>query len=215
MDREQMGLQKPRREAGRSAIPLSWEAHSCQPYPATIMKIQTLLFIAVMTSTAWAIPAAEDAKSRRIGTYDSRVVAYAHFWSEGFQRQQQELMAGARATKTSGDKGKFKKLEAQIEQQQAKSHLQVFSTAPAEEALAALKDRLPQIQKEAKVDLLVSKWDEAALRQLANAEKVDVTDRLAREFKPKEQQLKVIESIKTQKPLPLEECKELIKKGEI
>ena len=65
------------------------------------------------------------------------------------------------------------------------------------------------------VNLIEAGRASAALRQHPNAERVEVTDLLAGQFKPKENQLKVIESIKTQKPLPLEECRERVKKGEI
>jgi hypothetical protein len=44
---------------------------------------------------------------------------------------------------------------------------------------------------------------------------VDVTGELVREFKPTEEQLKVIADIQKQKPLSLEKCDELIRKGKI
>ena len=184
------------------------------------MKLQNMLFLAAAALLGCAGQSSQAADQtekpvQRIGIYDSRALAYAHFWSDAAQRRLQELMAAARAAKSSGDQQQFKKLGAELKAEQDRSHLQVFSTAPAEEALAALKDRLPEIQKEAKVDRLVSKWDEATLQQYSKAEKVDVTDRLVQEFKPKEKQLKMIESIKGQKPISLEKCRELIKKDKI
>ena len=108
------------------------------------------------------------------------------------------------------------RFDATLRQTQDQLHRQVFSTASADDALAALKGRIPEIEKQAGVTALVSKWDEPALAQYQDAGKVDVTDRLIREFiQPTGQQQKVISEMQKQKPLPLEECNELIRKGEI
>ena len=150
-----------------------------------------------------------------IGIYDSRAVAYAHFWSESYQGKLKEQMAAARAAEQAGDTVRFQELDAALRQMQDQLHRQVFSTAPADEALAALKGQIPEIEKQAGVTVLVSKWDEAALKKHPHAEQVDVTGQLVREFKPTEKQLKVIADLQKQKPLPLEKCDELIRKGQI
>ena len=151
----------------------------------------------------------------RIGVYDSRAVAFAWFWSAPVQHKLQEQMAAARAAKQAGDTARFKELDATLRQTQDQIHRQVFSTAPPKEALAEIQDRLPEIQKAAGVSALISKWDEPALKPYSRAEQVDVTDRLVREFKPAEKQLKVIADLQKQKPLPLEKCDELIRKDKI
>jgi hypothetical protein len=151
----------------------------------------------------------------RIGVYDSRAVAYAHFWNESYQSKLKEQMAAARAAEQAGDTARFKELDATLRQTQDRIHRQGFSTAPADDALAELKGQIPEIEKQAGVTALVSKWDEAALKKYPNAEQVDVTGQLAREFKPTEKQLKVIADLQKQKPLSLEKCDELIRKGKI
>jgi type IV pilus biogenesis protein CpaD/CtpE len=98
-----------------------------------------------------------------IGVYDSRVIACAHFWSDARQRELNALTKAAMAAKASGQTERFNELEAAIKKEQETNHLQVFSTAPVDEALVALKDRLLAIQKEAGVATLVSKWDEVTL----------------------------------------------------
>jgi hypothetical protein len=150
-----------------------------------------------------------------IGIYDSRAVAYAHFWSEPYQSKLKEQMAAARAAQHAGDTARFKELAATLRQTQDQLHRQVFSTAPADNALAALKGQIPEIEKQAGVAVLVSKWDEAALKKYPNAEQMDVTGQLVREFKPTEKQLKVIADLQKQKPLSLEKCDELIRKDQI
>jgi len=159
--------------------------------------------------------AATNAAPVRIGIYDSRVVAYAWFWTDPQQRQLKELMQSARAAKAAGQTNRFQELGAALRQLQDEMHREVFSTAPADGALAALRERIPEIEKQAGVAALVSKWDEPALQQYPGAERVDVTGQMVQEFKPAEKQLKVIADLQKQKPLPLEECNELIRKGEI
>jgi hypothetical protein len=142
----------------------------------------------------------------KIGVYDSRCVAFAHFWTEAGQKKIQQLMADAKKAKESGDKKQMEELEKQGKEGQQKIHRQVFSTAPIDEILDEIKDRLPEIQKKAGVSVLISKWDEEKLKQYPSAEKIDVTDPLVELFKLDEKQQKVLESIKKAKPVSVEEA---------
>lgn len=158
--------------------------------------------LAIASSTM--LRAAETNVTReRIGIYDSRVIAYAHFWSDAQQHKLNEMVEAARDARSAGQTNRHDELNAALKKLQEQNHLQVFSTAPVDEALADIKDRLPAIQKEAGVSKLISKWDEAALRQHPKAKLVDITDALAREFKPGEKQLKTILEIKKNKPVPM------------
>jgi len=78
-----------------------------------------------------------------------------------------------------------------------------------------LKDRLPEIQKEAGVSRLVSKWDEPTLKEFKRAEQVDVTDLLLREFKLDEKQQKVVTDLRMKEPLPLKEAEKLMREGKL
>jgi hypothetical protein len=79
-----------------------------------------------------------------------------------------------------------------------------------------IKDRLPEIQKQAGVSVIVSKWDEATLQKYKAATRVEVTDKLVREFiQPDEKQSQIISSIEKSEPISLEKCDEMIRKGEI
>jgi HAMP domain-containing protein len=180
-----------------------------------LFSIGAAAFIA--TLCAADLQAAEtNATPARIGIYDSRAVAFAWFWSGKHQKQLNELMQNARAAKADGDTNRFEKLAASLREQQDQIHREGFSTAPPTEALAGLKERLPEIQKAAGVAALVSKWDDAALKKYSDAEKVDVTGTLVREFiTPTPQQQKTISGLEKATPLPLDECNELIRKGKI
>ena len=100
---------------------------------------------------------------------------------------------------------------------QNQSHLEVFSTAPAAEAMAALADKLPALQRELGVTRFVSQWDGDGLKGIVAAAQVDVTDRLLREFlpTPTENQRKTMVGLKKAKPLPLAEAKKLAEAGKL
>jgi len=151
-----------------------------------------------------------------IGIYDSRAVAYAHFWSAPVQKQQREQVAAAQAARKAGNILKLKEYDAAFQAHQADLHRMVFSTAPATPAMESIKVRIPEIQKQAGVSALVSKWDEPGLKKFSGAARVDVTDQLVREFiQPDEKQLKMIQSIEKSEPLSPEKCEELIRNGGI
>jgi len=179
-------------------------------------RIFWLLNIVLLSGTATYAGMETNTPPARIGVYDSRVVAMVYFWSGPAQKDLQKQMAAARAARQSGDTNSFNALAAALREKQADMHRQVFSIAPATDAMVALKERLPMIEKSAGVVAVISRWDDAALKAYKNTEQVDITDSLVYEFiVPTEKQLKTIESIKTAKPIPLDECNELIRKDEI
>jgi len=179
-----------------------------------LFSIGAAAFIAALCAAN--LQAAEtNATPARIGIYDSRAVAFAWFWSGKHQKQLNELMQTAHTAESAGDTNRFEKFAASLREQQDQIHREGFSTAPPTEALAELKERLPEIQQAAGVSEFVSKWDEVSLKQFKSAEQIDVTDSLVREFKPTKKSLKTISELEKSKPLPLDECNELIRKGKI
>jgi hypothetical protein len=169
--------------------------------------IVTMIILANVAGASFVRAGATDennASAQRIGVYDSRVVAYAHFWTAEQQKQLKEKSELARAAKSAGDTAQFNKLSKEMSDLQEKLHREVFSTAPADEAMTALAPRLPEIQKQASVSALASKWDKPALASYKSAQQVDVTDLLVREFELDAKQIKTIEEIKKQKPVPLD-----------
>jgi hypothetical protein len=156
-----------------------------------------------------------NAVAERIGIYDSRVIAYADFWTEAHQRKINDLVKAAKEAKAAGQAERLNELDAALKKEQEQGHLQVFSTAPVDGILAGMKERVDAVQKEAGVSRLVSKWDDQTLKELKRAEKVDVTDALLREFKLDEKQRKVVEDMRTKKPLPLKEAEKLLREGKL
>lgn len=163
----------------------------------------------ILASTASLAAKPHRGPDLRVGVYDSRAVSYAHFWSPPVRHDRDALLAAARAAKDAGDTKQLKELETRLETAQRQSMLEVFSTAPSEEAMAAIRDKLPGIQAELGVDRLVSKWDERALKDIPEQDRVDATDRLIRAFfpKPSEHLESTIKGIEGAKPLPLWQAK--------
>ena len=159
--------------------------------------------------------AVTNAAPERIGVYDSRLIAYASFWTEAHQRKLNDLIKEARAARTIGETNRCREIEATLRQERERSHLQVFSTASVDDILAGMKDRVATVRQEAGVSLLVSRWDEETLKQYRAARQVDVTDQLLRQFQLTEKQRKVIEEVRRQPPLPLREAQELMRSGRL
>jgi hypothetical protein len=178
-------------------------------YKQLILTVTILANVAGATLVRAGATDENNPSAQRIGIYDSRVVAYAHFWTPEQQKQLKEKADVARAAKSAGDQARFNKLSKEMSDLQEKLHRQVFSTVPADEAMATLKPLLSEFQKQASVSVLVSKWDKQALGSYKSAQQVDVTDLLVREFKLDPKQLKTIEEIKKQKPVSLDKIDKL------
>ena len=141
--------------------------------------------------------------SVRVGVFDSRAVAMAYFRSEAFKRQLNEMRVEYKKAKAAGDEKRVKELGVQGPALQALMHKQGFSTWPVDNILEKIKGKIPEIAKEAKVDIIVSKWD--IVYQRAGVEFVDVTDLMVKPFYPDKSTLKIIKEIQKKDPVPHEE----------
>lgn len=173
---------------------------------ASLVVYVALSGIADLARTEDRDATAPQKQAIRIGVYDSRVVACAHLWTDAVQNRIEAMQAEAEAAEEHGDQKKLDELRKIMAQHHRKVHHQVLSTAPIDDVLQEIKDRLPAIQAKAGVSLLVSKWNEAKLKQYTSAKQVDVTDLLVNEFKPTPRDQKIFERIKKMKPLSLDEA---------
>lgn len=144
-----------------------------------------------------------------VGTYDSRSVAVAFAGSEAFSKWMGDLKAENDKAKASGDLKRVSEIEAEGATRQKLMHKQGFSTAPVDDILEQIKDRLPAIKKKAGVIDLVSKWDKAGLARYKDAELVDVTMALADAFNPNDRQRKSAMEIQKHDPIPLEQAEKI------
>ena len=170
----------------------------------------TMIGLLGMSATG-AEPAVKDAgqtvKPLRVGTFDSRAVALAYYRkfyrSPEFVARLKRLKEERDQANAAGDHEKAKKLEAEGRAGQEHSHSQVFGSAPVDEIVAKIKDQLPEIAKQAGVDIIVSKW--SVTYRSPDTEFVDVTEPMAKLFQPDEQTWKMLRDLTKHQPVSAEE----------
>lgn len=174
-----------------------------------VVCMATAVWIAALTGavaaqTAPAAPAPAGAQRVRVGVFDSRLVALAYYNSPEYRAFMQDLMTQLKAAKAANDTAKIADLEFRGPALQNLMHYQVFSNASIPNVMEKLAPDLPRIAADARVSIIVSKWDVAF--HDPNVEYVDLTDALVSGFKPDEKVRKWIDSGRTQKPIPLLEA---------
>lgn len=179
----------------------------------TITKFITIglsaAFVAMATTPLCHAQDQAAQKPERIGIYDSRSIAVAYAGSPVHEQQLQKMKEEHRKAKEAGDADKAAKLEAEGRAQQKAIHKQGFSTAPVNDLLQNITNALPQIQKDAGVTTIISKWDEAELNKHPGAQKVDVTMQLVDAFHPSERQRKFAIDIQKHKPISIEQAEKI------
>jgi hypothetical protein len=174
-----------------------------------VVCMATAVWIAALTGaisaqTPSSAPAPSAAQKVRVGVFDSRMVALAYYNSDEQRTFMQDLMVRLKAAKAANDAAKIADLEFRGPAVQNLMHYQVFSNASIPNVMEKLAPELPKIAADARVSIIVSKWDVAF--HDPNVEYVDVTDTLVARFNPSEKVQKWIDSGKTQQPMPLLEA---------
>ena len=146
----------------------------------------------------------------RVGIYDSRAIALAWAGSEFFDEEFNEWTAKHDKAKAARDDKRVSELQTEARARQVLLHRQGFSTAPVDDILDLIKDRLPEIGERAGVVAIVSKWDEEALASYGSAKQVDITMALVEAFGLNQRQLELVEELRKQPPVPLEELERLM-----
>jgi len=159
------------------------------------------------------------ASNVRVGTFDSRALAHAYYRSDMFHSHINDLQAEYEKAKAAGDEKRVKELEAESSNptwpglgwppslaQQELLHKQGFSTWPVDNILEEMKGKIPEIAEQAKVDIIVSKWN--IVYQRSGVELVNVTDLMVEPFDPDEETLKIVKDLQELEPVSLEELKD-------
>ena len=144
----------------------------------------------------------------KIGVYDSRSIAIAYGGSKFFTEKLDGMFKQHKEAEAAGDEELAAEVAGDLQALQEQMHKQGFSTAPVDDILEHIKDRIPGIMESHGVTALVSKWDEEGLAAHVSAEQVDLTMELVKALDPEEKQLKGAREIMKQEPVPLEEMKE-------
>jgi len=139
----------------------------------------------------------------RVGVYDSRAVAVAYGNSTEFKEALKPIEAEYKKAKEAKDEKRLKEIDGQMQLQQRRAYEQGFSTGSVAPIMAKVKDRLPDVAKQAGVQIIVSKWELS--HQAPDIEIVDVTDKIVALFHVNERGLKWCKEIQNTKPIPLDQ----------
>jgi len=156
-----------------------------------------------LTQTTPATASTEKLGRLRIGVYDSRAIIMAYKHSDYDDNFMVKKSKEKKLAEQAGDTDKVNKIDALMTQYSIRAHSQVFSTTPVHDILKCIKDRIPQIAQEAKVDVIVSKWEFDYLHP--DTELIDVTMQLVRAYNPKPNTKDTIEGLIRTKPISYEE----------
>jgi len=171
----------------------------------TVAATTVLLAGLVMYTAVGAQQPQEETSGSKVyvGTFDSRALAMAYYRSEPFSRRIKEIRAEYEKAKAAGDEKHVKELEVEGSVQQELMHKQGFGIWPVDNILKIIKGKIPEIAKQANVDVIVSKWN--IDYQRSGVELIDITDRMVASFDPDETTLEMVKEILKQDPIPLEE----------
>ena len=149
-----------------------------------------------------------------VGTYDSRLIAFA-YWSQkvdGKERLNHPDYNSANVALAywSQDVGGKPRYEPPVDDRlKGKEfgymlHQQVFSCHEPVQALEYIAGKLPEVMEQAGVDVIVSKWDKEKLAKYDSTKFVDITDKLVELYDPTEEFLKGATGFDNSTPEPLD-----------
>jgi hypothetical protein len=181
-------------------------------------SVACALGLCVATALAEEPTAKPPEAALRVGTYDSRSVVIAYFFSPAYNSSEEgrkviELSAEMKKAKAEGNQTRVAQAEAKLRNLvntvMIPRHKQAFSTAPVDDLLVHIRDQMPEIAKTAGVGPIVSKWDKEALAKYPSATLVDVTMEMVNAFHPISKQLKAAAEIQKKDPIPLEQANKM------
>lgn len=134
----------------------------------------------------------------RIGTYDNRAVAIAYHRSSAADETRKAMQAELEQAKKDGQQKRVEQLKRAFDRMQWTAHRQGFGTASVDEAMASVKDKLPDLATKAKVCAVVCNPDYLAMNEV---ERVDLTDQVVALFAPDEKTLQIVDQMKKAAPV--------------
>lgn len=138
----------------------------------------------------------------RIGTFDSRAIAYAFWHSEEGVKRINGIFEAHKKAKAAKDEKRVKELAIEGPGLQVRMHQQVFSTGSVTDIVGKIKTKLPPVAKEVGVSLIVPK-SQIAYKD-PSVEYVDVTPQLVKLINPSDEAQKAVENFRKVEPVPIE-----------
>jgi len=161
-----------------------------------------ILFVLV---SLWVSPAFAQKKqdAQKIGVYDSRIITFAWSRSAFFSEHQKKFAQQSDSAQKSKDTARIKELSIHAMSYQHLLHQMVFGSGSISAIMELVRDKIPEIAKQASVCMIVSKFE--LNYKDPSCEIVDLTDQIAQLFKPTENIDKMAGEIKKEEPVPLED----------
>jgi hypothetical protein len=169
-----------------------------------LMNSATVLF--TMTLLLFIFNRAEAQKNQKpikIGTYDSRVITLAYSRSDTFNIRLSAMQKQSQADFQGTDSTKKVQAAYRMITFQFLLHQQVFCTGTASAIIAIVKDKLPQVAKDAGVIAIVSKWEIPC--NDPSVEIIDLTMPISKLFNPQGDFENMAKEIAAQDPIAIEE----------
>lgn len=171
-------------------------------------KVTIIIIMAIVSGSGFLVVHGQTTKRGkkallRIGVYDSRIITIAYSDSMYNDNIMVKKSKEKKEAEKAGDLEKVQKIDDWMNWFSIYRHAQGFSTEPVHDLLACVQKKIPQIAREAGVDIIVSKWEFDYIA--SDAEVVDVTEQLALLFEPKSEISPVIQKLKDTKPVPYTE----------
>jgi hypothetical protein len=135
----------------------------------------------------------------RIGAFDARAIAMAHFGRMIQDGALDDLYGEHKKAVNSGDDQLAAKLATKGHLMQKRLHRQMFGASRPDDALAEIKSSLPILADSAGVNIIVSVHDMAF--QSPSVEVVDVTMEMVKLFEPDQETLEKIRAVMEHPPV--------------
>ena len=170
--------------------------------PRTVVMLVSVVAGSIVAALAVADePTKTGATTRlRVGVFDSRAVACAHFGRFIRDGGLERLYKEHNKAKAAGNTQRAEELAAEGVALQKQLHMRVFGSAPIDDILEKIKRDIPLIARDMGVDIVIGKWD--IVYQTPSAQYLDITGRLVDLFEPDEETREKIESILEHDPFP-------------
>jgi hypothetical protein len=170
--------------------------------PVFLLIFMMFLF-SLFTIPANCVFAQKNKGAFKIGTYDSRVIVFAYSRSQLFADHQKKFGLQSDSVTKAKDSTKLKELSVKAMSYQHLLHQMVFSSGSVLDIIGLVKDKLPEVAKQAGVVMIVSKFE--VNFSDPSIEIVDLTNAIIPLFNPKENIEKMAGEIGKTKPVPIEE----------
>lgn len=155
--------------------------------------ILTIFIITVLTTESAA------QNKLRVGVYDSRAIAVACFNSSMHKDPMVDLRNKMKTARDANDTKTISEIEWEAVIRQAIGHDKGFGSGSVMTEIEIVKKELSELAKKEKLDLVVSKWELAFKGE--KTEIIDITDKIARFFKPDNKVLGWLEEFKKKAPI--------------